>query len=195
MIPTNEQGVIVLFAQQVEKAGLEIVSVRTKFPDAIVRKNGVEYRAEFEFQSSNFKAHKHDVRKCDIIICWKRDSKSILPILALSEEDWECADMILPSENDREIEYWKQRALLAEGILKRSYNRERVGQSNQIRGQNRQEALAALLAYLAEHPEASFAEMGRSVGRSKSWAIAETNGLTAAGKLHRNGQGWEVRNA
>jgi hypothetical protein len=66
--------------------------------------------------------------------------------------------------------------------------------ANQVRKQGREEALAALLGFLAEHPEASFNEIGKAVGRSKTWAIAETNGLTAAGKLHRNGQGWEVRN-
>lgn len=118
VIPVNEQGVIVLFAQQAEKAGFEIVEIHAEFPDSVARKNGVEYRIEFEYQSSNFRAHKHDVRKCDIIVCWERDSKSVLPILALSEHGWETTEIVMPSDSDRDIEYWRQRALSAEQSLK-----------------------------------------------------------------------------
>jgi hypothetical protein len=32
-------------------------------------------RIEFEYQSRNFVAHFHDVRKCDMIVCWEHNWK------------------------------------------------------------------------------------------------------------------------
>lgn len=96
MIPENEQGVVVLFSQQAEEAGFEIVSIQHRFPDAIIKHKGEEYRAEFEFKASNFIAHKHDPRGCDLIICWEDDSPLDfpLPILALSKPGWAVNDAV-----------------------------------------------------------------------------------------------------
>jgi hypothetical protein len=30
-------------------------------------------RLEFEFKSRNFLAHRHDAKKCDVIVCWEDD--------------------------------------------------------------------------------------------------------------------------
>ena len=30
---------------------------------------------EFEFKSSHFKAHNHDINECDVIVCWEHDWK------------------------------------------------------------------------------------------------------------------------
>ncbi|MFQ5762282.1 MAG: hypothetical protein ACE5PO_04525, partial [Candidatus Bathyarchaeia archaeon] len=32
-----------------------------------------EVLIEFEYKSSNFLAHKHDVNQCDLIVCWVHD--------------------------------------------------------------------------------------------------------------------------
>lgn len=115
-IPTNEQGVIVAFAAQAQGAGWEFVSIGASFPDAVLRKNGELWRVEFEFKASNFLDHKHDHRECDLIICWENDYlDNPLPILALSEPSWA---VVAPSRATVEsvtIEYWKRRALRAEG--------------------------------------------------------------------------------
>ena len=59
-------GVIVLFAQSCERYGVEIVSIQSAFPDAVIRKDNVEYKVEFEYYSSNFIQHRHDPRQCDL---------------------------------------------------------------------------------------------------------------------------------
>lgn len=88
-IPTNEQGVIVAFAAQAQQAGWEFVSIGASFPDAVLCKNGAEWRVEFEFKASNFLDHKHDHRECDLIICWENDYQdNPIPTLALSDPSW-----------------------------------------------------------------------------------------------------------
>lgn len=53
--------------------------------------NGYEVMAELEYESSNFKNHKHDPDKVDIIICYKKDkdiydsNKNPVPIIELKE--------------------------------------------------------------------------------------------------------------
>jgi len=121
MVPENEVGVIILFAQQAKLADFEIVSAKSAFPDAIVEKNGQKYKVEFEYKASNFLAHGHDVRAVDLIVCWENDyADSILPVLALSEDNWPQTSLDLPTHLLREATYWKQRALLAEQRLETS---------------------------------------------------------------------------
>jgi hypothetical protein len=121
--PTNEQGVIVIFAEQAQSTGWEIVSIQTAFPDAIVRKDEVEYRAEFEYKAAAFKQHKHDIRKVDLIICWENNwPDCVLPVLALSEDGWENTLLDLPDRIMRELEYWRERALTAERCVDRVGN-------------------------------------------------------------------------
>ena len=116
--PENELGVIVLFAQQCEEVGFEILSIQSAFPDALVRRGDVEYRVEFELLSSNFYKHRHDPRKADLIICWQNDKDCVLPVLALSEQEWRQKEIVLPSQTERELDYWKHRALDAERLTK-----------------------------------------------------------------------------
>ena len=56
---------------------MKIESVSTRFPDAYVRtkkgKSWITEAAEFEMNSSDFEAHGHDPKECDMIICWKDD--------------------------------------------------------------------------------------------------------------------------
>ena len=75
--PINEQGVVLLFGKVFNQIGIKVEAVRTTFPDAIIRRfNGrawVSERAEFEFRSSEFIQHGHDLDKADIIVCWIND--------------------------------------------------------------------------------------------------------------------------
>lgn len=122
----NEMGVIVVFATQAKEAGFEVVDIGEAYPDAIIRRDGLEYRAEFEFKARNFISHKHDPRQCDLIICWENDfSECVLPIVALSESGWQNTPLTMPTDAERELAYWKYRALLAESKL-RSIERKMV---------------------------------------------------------------------
>jgi len=78
--PINEQGVILLFVALCYDLGFRIEAVKTKFPDALlIRKNDRETYskclAEFEFQASNYRLHKHPIKGCGLIICWSNDWK------------------------------------------------------------------------------------------------------------------------
>ena len=75
--PIEENGVIFLFGKLHERMGVRIKAIRKGFPDAMgeVWIKGKLYprRIEFEYRSSNFKAHGHDPKGCDIIVCWEHD--------------------------------------------------------------------------------------------------------------------------
>lgn len=119
MIPRNEMEVVVLFSQQAQAAGFEIVSVQAGFPDAVVKHGDVEYRVEFEYKASNFWAHKHNPIQCDLIICWINDDEyPILPILELSNQDWPQTPINPPPYQERLVGYWKARALAAESEVR-----------------------------------------------------------------------------
>lgn len=114
-VPENEMGVIVKFSQEMHLYGWEIVSIQIRYPDAILRKNGIEYLAEFEYESSSFIEHKHDIRNADVIVCWVNNFQDCpLPVIALSDPAW---GEVQPQKVDdlvKEAEYWKRRALSAE---------------------------------------------------------------------------------
>jgi hypothetical protein len=89
--PINEQGVILLFAALAYELDFRIEGIRTKFPDALLRRKNVKGRlksckAEFEYASSDFKTHGHDMKQCDLIICWEHDWKDC-PIEVLCLKD------------------------------------------------------------------------------------------------------------
>lgn len=128
MIPRNELGVIVEFSRMATEAGFEILEISAAYPDAIIRKDGRDYRVEFEYKLSNFYQHGHDPRQCDLVICWENDDQGfILPVIALNLDDWQATHLELPDEWMRELAYWKykareadnwkRRALIAEGKL------------------------------------------------------------------------------
>jgi hypothetical protein len=89
--PENENGVILLFGYLLPKLGIVCERSSSGFPDAIFRKvdkNGkVEIkRVEFEFKSSNFIQHGHNIKKCDLIVCWENDWPNC-PIKIISLKD------------------------------------------------------------------------------------------------------------
>jgi hypothetical protein len=66
---------------------------------------------------------------------------------------------------------------------------------NDVNAQRQAEKLANLetvLAYLAGNPDASLSAIGEHIGKHKATAKNYTDELIAAGKLHKNGHGWEV---
>ena len=78
--PTNEQGVVYLFGMVSRELGFNVESVRQGFPDCEAkylhdRKRNLwaKARIEFEFRSSAFLGHGHDVAACDFIVCWDHD--------------------------------------------------------------------------------------------------------------------------
>jgi hypothetical protein len=79
--PLNENGVIFLFSKLHDKLGINIEAIQASYPDAKGRrkigkgKGWEDIWIEFEYKSSQFKAHKHDPKECDIIICWEHDWK------------------------------------------------------------------------------------------------------------------------
>lgn len=68
----------------------------------------------------------------------------------------------------------------------------KVGDLNAARLAKKVRTMDALLAYLSTHPRASLAEAGQAIGRSKTTVGNYVDELTTAGKLQRNGNGWEV---
>jgi len=92
--PINEQGVILLFAAMAEDLNFMIESIRSTFPDALLKRRNSKgrwqpVRAEFEFKASTFIQHGHNQGDCDLIICWENDIKSKtmkVPILSLKDE-------------------------------------------------------------------------------------------------------------
>lgn len=75
--PTNELGVVFLFAHLARHWRLRIENINANFPDCIAYqkvKGGEKLlRIEFEYKSKNFYIHKHDPNKCDWIVCWEHD--------------------------------------------------------------------------------------------------------------------------
>ncbi len=82
MYPRNEIGVIFLFGICYKDFYFESPIFNNSFPDAsaFFRPLKKRIKIEFEFQSSNFISHKHDVNGADMIICWKHDAY-YLPVL------------------------------------------------------------------------------------------------------------------
>lgn len=78
--PLNENGVIFLFSKMHESLGIFIEAIQPSYPDAKARRKThrgwEDIWIEFEYRSSSFKAHGHDPRECDIIVCWEHDWKN-----------------------------------------------------------------------------------------------------------------------
>ncbi|MDH5379140.1 MAG: hypothetical protein OEX00_12520 [Gammaproteobacteria bacterium] len=78
--PVNEQGVVYLFGMVAYELGLIVESIQDAFPDCEAkrcvdssRNLWQRVRIEFEYLSSHFKSHGHDLQGCDLIVCWDHD--------------------------------------------------------------------------------------------------------------------------
>jgi hypothetical protein len=88
--PVNEMGVLALFCMLSRQLGFVIESVQAAFPDCEAKME-VEpgrwqhFRIEFEYESRNFRDHRHDPEKCDLIVCWRHNWKDCPPNLQVLE--------------------------------------------------------------------------------------------------------------
>jgi hypothetical protein len=75
--PENELGVVFLFSRIAKRLQFRVATIRAAYPDCIAYRHAGEsekrVRIEFEFRSSSFRAHGHDAKKCDCIVCWHDD--------------------------------------------------------------------------------------------------------------------------
>lgn len=89
--PTNEMGVMFLFALMARKLGFVVQRLQTGYPDCEAMRETAPGKCqrvwiEFEFESRNFAKHRHRKDGCDIIVCWKHNWKECpLEVIALSE--------------------------------------------------------------------------------------------------------------
>lgn len=90
--PVNEQGVVFLFGMLAERLGFLVEAVQKGFPDCEAKRQiGPErwqrVSIEFEFESRNFRDHRHPLHGCDLIVCWRHnwdDCPKHIEVLELS---------------------------------------------------------------------------------------------------------------
>ena len=68
--PVNESGVVLAFGTFAERLGFQIEAVRTAFPDCVAKQRvgpdeWQNVLIEFEYESRNFRDHRHDPEGCD----------------------------------------------------------------------------------------------------------------------------------
>ncbi|HEV2196137.1 MAG TPA: hypothetical protein VGR55_11180 [Candidatus Acidoferrum sp.] len=76
--PVNEQGVVLLFGMLAEELGFLVEAVQKGFPDCEAKRligpdRWQRVSIEFEFESKNFRDHRHPLHGCDIIVCWRHN--------------------------------------------------------------------------------------------------------------------------
>jgi hypothetical protein len=78
--PINEQGVVFLFGMVAYELGFIVESVQAGYPDCEAKRcverktqRWQRVRIEFEFRSSNFAQYRHEVARCDVVVCWEHD--------------------------------------------------------------------------------------------------------------------------
>lgn len=83
---------------------------------------------------------------------------------------------------------------------KQSFNTEEVNDfpasietARAAKTEQKEQAKESLLVYLADNPNATLSQAGDVIERSKATVSNYVNELEQDGRLHRNGQGWEVR--
>jgi len=89
--PVNELGVVFVFGMMARRLGFVVHRLQSGFPDCIAMREVApgqwqRVRIEFEFESRNFRKHKHRSDKCDVIVCWKHNWKECpLDVVELGE--------------------------------------------------------------------------------------------------------------
>ena len=73
--PVNENGVLFLFGAVARELGFVATRIQQDFPDCealrrVEKGRWQKVRIELEYESRNFWIHKHNVKNCDLIVCW-----------------------------------------------------------------------------------------------------------------------------
>lgn len=185
----NELGVIVAFSQACKANGWNINHIQIEFPDAIIQdENGDTYRAEFEFCASSFKAHRHDLLGCDVIICWENDWDEC-PLTIWSMKDWSDPTVTIKNRKDLII----ASLTIENERLKRKVSRLTNSSPNREQLFDLNARQFGLIEILGTHPEMNYTEIGQACGVSRTTAKKDTEVLISAGKLTRNGHEWETQ--
>lgn len=77
-------------------------------------------------------------------------------------------------------------------IAQKGPNNAKMAIPNAARFQTKQAGLDGVLEFLSHNPRASYAAIGRHIGRSKSTGENYVNELKRVGRLGNNGDGWDV---
>lgn len=90
--PLNELGVVFLFGMLAKELGFVVEAIGASFPDCEAKRldEGGKFwkriMIEFEYFSSNFQKHGHEIARCDLIVCWIHDWKNCpIEVLELSK--------------------------------------------------------------------------------------------------------------
>ncbi len=78
--PVNELGVVFFFGMFAHSLGFRVVSFQPGFPDCEAMREvqpgkWQRVRIEFEYESRNFRKHRHSHKGCDVIVCWRHNWK------------------------------------------------------------------------------------------------------------------------
>ena len=78
--PVNELGVVFFFGMFAHALGFRVVSFQQGFPDCEAMREvqpgkWQRVRIEFEYESRNFRKHRHNRKGCDVIVCWRHNWK------------------------------------------------------------------------------------------------------------------------
>lgn len=89
--PVNETGVVYLFGAMAERLGFVVMYIQNGFPDCEAMRRVDRFRwqrilIEFEYESRNYRRHRHPKKGCDLIVCWKHNwPECPLEVLELSK--------------------------------------------------------------------------------------------------------------
>lgn len=90
--PKNELGVVYLFGLVARRLGFHVDEISASYPDCLATEGSGDgkrtVRIEFESKSSSFRAHRHNPKKCDIVVCWKHNWPGLpkqIRVIALDE--------------------------------------------------------------------------------------------------------------
>lgn len=106
--PVNELQTREWFAFHLSEFDYDIVESQTGFPDLVLSDGTRAIRAEAEYESANFVAHRHDASQCDLVVCWVHNYNLPLPVLELSTRTMHVVGM--GASVDAEVEAWRSEA-------------------------------------------------------------------------------------
>ena len=114
--PVNEQGVVYLFGVLHDFFDFQVESIQQGFPDCTARRKigtdrWEELRIEFEFESKQFLAHRHDPESIDVIVCWRDnwpDRPKHINVIALAELIPEAQNLVKAiKKNQKPLSAWQ----------------------------------------------------------------------------------------